>query len=192
MRLNLAIVAAAVVAGGLVHAENWPAWRGAGGNGEIGDQKLPAEFSLEKNLKWKVALPGRGCSTPIVWEDQIIVTTPIGEEDGVVALDRDGKELWRETLGKLIPGRGQRVGSPANSSPVTDGEHIFVYFKSGNLAALTMAGKVVWKINLIEKYGENHLWWDQGTSPVLAGGNLVVAVILAEKAIMKRVRCHSI
>ena len=100
----------------------------------------------------------------------------------MVSYDWDGKELWRVTLGTSVPGRGQRVGSAANSSPVTDGEHVFAYFKSGNVAALTMEGKVLWKINLIEKYGKDYLWWDQGTSPVLAGGNLVIAVMQSEGA----------
>jgi len=54
---------------------------------------------------------------------------------------------------------------------------VYVYFKSGTLAALTLDGEVVWKTNLIESYGEDKLWWDQGTSPVLAGGNLVLAVM---------------
>ena len=181
MKHTLVILATAVVAsGGLARAENWPAWRGGGGNGTVEDQGAPTSLSMDKNLKWKVKLPGRGCSTPIVWDGQIVVTMPIGDEDGVVSYDWSGKELWRATLGPLVPGRGQRVGSAANSSPVTDGEHVFAYFKSGNLAALTMDGKVVWKINLIEKYGKDYLWWDQGTSPILAGGNLVVAVMQSE------------
>lgn len=180
MKRTLAILALALGVTGMASAENWPAWRGAGGNGAVADQEAPTELSMEDNLKWKVELPGRGCSTPIVWDGQIFVTTPIGKEDGVVSYDWDGKELWRVTLGEAVPGRGQRVGSAANSSPVTDGEHVFVYFKSGNLAALTMDGKVVWKINLIDQYGKNYLWWDQGTSPVLAGGNLVVAVMQSE------------
>lgn len=158
-------------------AENWSGWRGPQGNGSLAAGETPTQFSAEKNLKWKVALPGRGCSSPVVWGDRIFVTTPVGEEDGVVAYDGEGKEVWSKTFGALEPGRGQRIGSSANSSPLTDGERVYVYFKSGNLAALTMAGELLWKINLFGKYGENKLWWDNGTSPVLAGGNLILAMM---------------
>ena len=159
-------------------AENWTSWRGGPeGTGGVASGGVPLEFSLQKNLLWKTALPGPGCSTPVVWEDRIIVTSEDGEQDCVSAYDWKGTELWRTTLGQKTPGRGQRVGSAANSSPVTDGEHVFVYFKSGRVAALTLDGKEVWKTNLIEKYGPDTLWWDQGTSPVLAGDHLVIAVM---------------
>ena len=178
MKRTLVILAATALGSvGVALAENWPAWRGAGGNGAVDDQKAPRELAMDGNLKWKVKLPGRGCSTPIVWNGQIVVTTPIGKEDAVVSYDWSGKEQWRMTLGELVSGRGQRVGSAANSSPVTDGEHIFAYFKSGNVAGFTVEGKLLWKVNLYEKYGKDGLWWDQGTSPVFAGGNLVIAVM---------------
>lgn len=159
--------------------DQWPAWRGAEQNGAT-SAKAPAALSLENNLAWKAELPGRGCSTPIVSGGRIFLTTEIGDEDGVLAFDLSGKELWRATLGDLRPGRGQRVGSGANSSPVTDGKTVFAYFKSGNFAALDFEGKVLWKKNLEEQYGEDKLWWDKGTSPVLAGGNVVVAIMHTE------------
>jgi outer membrane protein assembly factor BamB len=179
MKRTLTMTAALMVAAA-AHAENWTNWRGPAGNGSTGPSKAPTEFSSEEGVLWKAKLPGRGCSTPVVWGDRIFVTVPIGEEDGVVAYDWKGEELWRKTLGPLTPGRGQRVGSSANSSPVTDGKHVFAYFKSGNVAALTVEGELLWKVNLYEKYGEDTLWWDQGTSPVLAGGNLVVPVMQTE------------
>lgn len=161
-------------------ADSWPSWRGPNQNGAVTGRKPPAELSPEENLRWKVELPGRGCSTPIVVDDKIFVTTPIGKEDGVLAFDRSGGELWRQTLGPLKPGRGQRVGSAANSSPTTDGERIFVYFKSGNFAALDLAGEVLWKTNIFERFGENKLWWDVGTSPVVVGDVVVLAVMQTE------------
>lgn len=163
---------------GMAAADNWTSWRGnADGSGGVPSGGVPLEFSAEKNLLWKAKLPGYGCSTPVVWEDRIVLTSENGEQDCVVAYDWNGQELWRTDLGPKSPGRGQRVGSGANSSPVTDGKHVFVYFKSGRVAALTLDGKELWKDNLIEKYGEDTLWWDQGTSPVLAGGFLVVPVM---------------
>jgi outer membrane protein assembly factor BamB len=179
-RMILAMATAGLAVAGGLRAENWPAWRGADGNGASDDRETPSSFSPSRNLAWKVQLPGRGCSTPVVWGEQIIVTCPIDGKDGVLAYDRSGKELWRVSLGKALPGRGQRVGSACNSSPLTDDKHVFVYFKSGNLAALTMDGKTVWKMNVFEKYGEDKLWWDVGTSPVFADGNLMLAVLQSE------------
>lgn len=154
---------------------NWPAWRGEEGRGSSA-----TAGPVVGKPAWKVELPGRGCSSPIVAEGTIYVTTPIGEDDGVIAFDLEGQELWRRTFGKATPGRGQRVGSSANSSPVSDGESVFVYFKSGHFAALDRDGEERWAFNVFERYGENHLWWDVGTSPVLAGGNVVLAVMQTE------------
>ncbi|MBC8125563.1 MAG: PQQ-binding-like beta-propeller repeat protein, partial [Gloeobacteraceae cyanobacterium ES-bin-144] len=113
----------------------------------------------------------------IIWEKRIYVTCPIEDQDGLLAFDAAGKELWRKTLGALKPGRGQRVGSAANSSPLTDGEVIVTYFKSGTVTCLDLDGKSLWQINLQEKYGKDMLWWDQGTSPIFAAGNVVIAVM---------------
>ena len=175
MRLAGWVVVAFGVLTGPLPAENWPTWRGAEGNG-VATGKAPP-LDLADKLLWKAELPGRGCSTPIIWEKRIFVTCPIGDQDGLLAFDDAGKELWRRTFGGMIPGRGQRVGSAANSSPVTDGEVIIVYFKSGTVACVDLAGKPQWQINLQERYGKDTLWWDQGTSPIFAAGRVVVAVM---------------
>jgi outer membrane protein assembly factor BamB len=61
---------------------------------------------------------------------------------------------------------------------VTDGDHVWVYFKSGELACLSLTdGAIVWKTNLQEQFGEDTLWWDLGTSPVLTKQAVVVAVM---------------
>jgi outer membrane protein assembly factor BamB len=58
---------------------------------------------------------------------------------------------------------------------VTDGRHVFVYYKSGDLACLDFSGRIVWQKNLQQEYGEDTLWWDLGTSPVLTKDAVVVA-----------------
>lgn len=159
-------------------AENWPGWRGPTANGGVAGKQPPLD--LASNLLWKTELPGRGCSTPIVWDKRIFVTSPIDKDDGLLAFDANGKELWRQTFGALSPGRGQRVGSAANSSPITDGEVVVAYFKSGTLACTDLDGKPKWQVNLQKLYGEDKLWWDQGTSPVFTPGRVVVAVMQTE------------
>ena len=157
-------------------AENWPAWRGPTGNGIGPAADYTTKFSADKGLAWKVTLPGKGSSTPAVWEESIFLTCDIGGKDGVLCYDRAGKERWRTTFGKERPGK-HKNGSGSNPSPVTDGRGVFVYYKSGTLAALNFTGKVVWEINLQEKFGKDTLWWDLGTSPVLVGDLIVVAVM---------------
>ncbi len=56
---------------------NWPQWRGAQGTGISLETGIPLEWSSEKNIRWKTPLPGRGHSSPIVWQDRIFLTTDI-------------------------------------------------------------------------------------------------------------------
>ena len=162
------------------YSQNWPQWRGPNGNGTATEGDYPVKFSETNDLLWKSELPGKGGSTPIVWEDRIFLTSGIGEdeegEDGVLCYDWTGKLLWQVKLGKQSPGKHPR-GSGSNPSIVTDGQRLFAYFKSGTIAALDFDGKILWQTNLEEKYGEFLLYWDLGTSPILVNGNVVVAVM---------------
>ena len=79
-------------------------------------------------------------------------------------------------MGKERAGK-HKNGSGSNPSPITDGKQLVVYYKSGTVASLSLDGKLNWKVNLQEKYGKDTLWWDLGTSPVFAGGNIVIAVM---------------
>ncbi len=144
---------------------NWPSWRGAAGNGSTEADNLPVQFSGEK-YRWRVALPGKGCSTPIVLNEKIYLTCPANDKDAVMSFDAQGKELWKTTFGKEVPGKHAN-GSGSNSSPVTDGKSIFAYFKSGTFVAVDLDGQVLWQQDVVELFGKEDLYWDFGTSPVL-------------------------
>src|SRR6478672_2783226 len=116
-------------------AENWPQWRGPMGTGVGAAGEYPAKFSSDEGLAWKAKLPGNGTSTPAVWDDRIFVTCGIDGRDGVVCYDMNGKELWRHQFGRERPGKNPHA-TGSNPSPVTDGNHLVVYFKSGTLACL--------------------------------------------------------
>ena len=124
---------------------------------------------------WRVALPGKGCSTPVVWEDHIVLTSPVKGKDALLAYDWNGKKRWQTVFGKEKPGK-HRNGSGSNSSAVTDGEAFFVFFKSKTLAAVDFEGKVLWKQDL-STYGRDTLYWDFGTSPVLTEKHVVMALM---------------
>src|SRR5882724_873099 len=59
---------------------NWSQWRGPEGNGVSSETNLPAEWNASRNIKWKTPIPGRGHSSPIVWDNRIFLTTDIEGE----------------------------------------------------------------------------------------------------------------
>src|SRR3712207_6267395 len=78
---GMAVVGAVVLLGSGISAENWPQWRGPGSQGISRETQLPAEWSPGRNIAWKVEVPGRGHSAPVVWNDRVFLTTAIeGEE----------------------------------------------------------------------------------------------------------------
>ena len=158
-------------------AENWPNWRGPALDGVAAGTGFATSWSPEAHVAWKVTLPGLGASTPAVWGDAIVLTCAIDGNDAAICFDRAGKERWRRSLGAEKAGKHAKA-TGCNPSPVTDGKHVWVYFKSGELAALDLAtGAVAWRDNLQERFGEDTLWWDLGTSPVLTRDAVVVAVM---------------
>lgn len=164
-------------AASLVFASNWPNWRGPKYDGVASGSGYPATWSATENVLWKVTLPGPGASTPILWGDQIFLTCLVEGQNTAVALDRGSKILWQTPVGKQARSGKNPKATGSNPSAVTDGKHLFVYFKSGDLACLDLSGKVLWEKNLQAEYGEDTLWWDLGTSPVLTKDCVVVAVM---------------
>lgn len=152
--------------------QNWPRWRGPEDNGSIEGGNFPINWDAERVL-WKVELPGRGCSTPIVWDNRIYVTAPTNGNDSLIGFDESGKRLWQAEFGQENPGK-HRNGSGCNPSPVTDGNKIFVNFKSGTLAAVNLEGSILWQTNLVDRFGSDTLFWDHGTSPVLTADSVVM------------------
>ena len=155
---------------------NWPQWRGPLGVGVAPGANPPVEWSESKNVRWKIALPGKGHSTPIIWGDHVFITAaiPYGDEvepryDNapgahhsvpvthphnfvVLAVRRsDGKKIWQQTVHTQLPHEGGHYsGSLASNSPVTDGEHLFAFFGSRGLYCLHLDGELQWKIDLGE------------------------------------------
>jgi outer membrane protein assembly factor BamB len=156
-------------------AENWARWRGPHQNGTTSLTGLPVTWGPQQNVKWKIDA-GRGASCPSVWNDRIYLTTGRDGKNLLQALDWDGKTLWTAEIGKEIPGK-HRKASGSNPTPAVDDQHIYVYYKSGDLAAVTHAGAVAWRRNLQSEFAADNLWWDLGTSPVLTRDSVVIAVM---------------
>ncbi len=179
-------------------AAQWAQWRGPLATGVAPKADPPIEWSETKNIRWKKALPGKGHSTPVIWEDRIYLTAaepfgkprlPVydkapGSHDNlpvmrshrylVLALDRkSGDEVWRRVVTEAFPHEGGHTsGTLASHSPITDGKQIYAFFGSRGLFALNLAGEVVWKADLgIMNTKHAH---GEGASPVLHGETIVV------------------
>ncbi|WP_345324223.1 PQQ-binding-like beta-propeller repeat protein [Novipirellula rosea] len=160
-----------------VAEELWPQWRGANQNGVASGDRFPTQWSESKGVDWKVKLPGSGGSTPVIAGSHAYLTYGDKDKNHLAAIDlKSGKTSWSVQLG-TDRGNKHRKGSGSNPSAVTDGKHVYAYFRSGDLACVDTDGNVKWELNLQEKYGEDTLWWDLGTSPLLTDNAIVIAVM---------------
>lgn len=169
-------------------AADWTRFRGPNGSG-VTDMAVPTAWSDDKNLAWKVDLPGPGASSPIIVGDQVIVTSYSGygadaEQPGnlrdlkrhVIAFDANtGKERWKATIDGVAnedPYRGFiSEHGYASSTPVSDGERIFVFFGKAGVFAFDLSGKRLWQQSVGTESGRQR--WGSGASPILHD-NLVI------------------
>ena len=133
-------------------AENWPGWRGPRGDGTATQApNLPVAFSIETDTAWKTKIPGTGHASPIIWEDRIFLVTAEEENTNrsLLSLNRKtGEILWQKTVLKSDFEDIHRLNSRASSTPVTDGERIFVSFLDREnmfIAAFDFEGNELWK-----------------------------------------------
>ena len=178
--------------------DNWPQWRGPLANGVAPHANPPTHWSESNNIRWKIPLLGQGHSSPIVFGDSVYLTAavPVGNAQKPVLDDapgvhdsvpvthrfqfvalainrRDGSVLWRKVLREEWPHEGGHVtGSLASNSPVTDGEHLYVFFGSRGLYCLDLKGELKWskdlgRMHTLHAHGE-------GSSPALYGNTLIV------------------
>jgi len=173
----------------------WPQWRGPHANGISSTANPPLEWSETKNIRWKVEIPGRGASSPVVWGDRLFVTTavPVGVTGDaqhaprgalqprgmhrfvVMALDRKtGGTIWERVATEQEPHEKSHVdnGTWASSSAITDGQNVFAYFESFGLYAYDMNGTLRWKKDLGDKRMRNE--FGEGSTPALHGNTLVI------------------
>jgi len=150
-------------------ADNWPMWRGANGDGTCAESNLPEKWSMEENVAWKVALPDRGNSTPVVWGDKVFITQAIERQGKRLLLCFDkktGKQLWDAGTIYKEPELTHSTNPYCAASPATDGERVIVFFASAGVFCYDMSGQELWKRTDL---GKQHHIWGNGASPVLVG-----------------------
>lgn len=202
MRITLTLLMVGSLAV-LVHADDWPNWRGPASSGISSERGLPERWSDGDNIAWKARLDGLGISSPIVSGDLVFVTSqqgngdvrpgprlaqsgdaggagerPLGagpmKGDGSVtflvsAFDRrSGSRAWQFALAAEPPLMSvHEKHNLASPSPVTDGQRVYAWFATGQIAAVDLSGKLVWKKHLGADFGPFRINWGHGSSPTV-------------------------
>lgn len=155
--------------------QDWPQFRGPTGQGVSEERNLPLTWSENKNIRWKVAIPGRGWSSPVIQGDRIWLTT--ATEDGkslrAIAIDRNtgailqNVEVFRLKSAKLVNAKN----SFASPTPVVEGDRVYLHFGAFGTACITHSGEIVWKTRLEYDNGQH----GTGGSPVIYQDLLIVS-----------------
>ena len=186
---TLALLAYLLMTPCLVQAEDWSGFRGPGNQGVSSDEKVPVEWSDEKNLKWKLELPGKGFSSPIVVGPQVLVTCYSGSAASVkrhlVSVNRQtGKINWVTSVDSKGPeSRGASFGTShgfASHTPVSDGKHIYVLFGKAGVIAFDMQGKEIWK----KSVGTGAAMFGSAASPILYKDHVIVPAVSENQSIV--------
>jgi outer membrane protein assembly factor BamB len=158
----VALAAASVATVGTVASpeaqRNWPEWRGPLGTGEAPLATPPREWDGTKNIAWKVAIPGVGKSSPVIWNDLVVLTTAVPKDDSpepelewtVLAYGRSKGDLrWKRVVKTAKPHEGHhKDGTFASGSALTDGKRVYAFMGSRGLYALDFKGTVLWQKDL--------------------------------------------
>jgi outer membrane protein assembly factor BamB len=157
-------------------AGNWPRFRGINGMGVSDDKDIPIRFDQQDGVLWKVAMPGPGNSSPVVWGDRVLLqsSSSDGKQRVLMCLDAArGRALWSRS----IAARKAHINpknSWASSTPATDGDIVVNAFWDGkdvSLAAYDFQGKRLWLHNL-GLFTSQH---GPGASPIIFGNKVLFA-----------------
>ena len=180
-RIALAIFLASTIAT-WANAESWNQFRGASGDG-ISTTTVPAVFDEAKNVRWKIAIADEGWSSPVVWDNEIWLTTGSDEKNELRALCVDlqsGKvtknikvfDMMKRKVDPAYKADSPHLNSPATPTPVVEEDRVYVSFGSQGLACLDReTGDVVWERRDLRIYQPVR----QGSSPIVDEENLYVA-----------------
>src|SRR2546423_944859 len=139
-----------------LHAADWRQFRGPRGNGVSDESDLPVTLHREKNIAWKIDLPGRGLSSPIIVGDRIFVTCSSGRKQErlhVICFNAtDGSKLWERQFWATGRTTSHPKTSVAAPTPVSDGERLYAIFSCNDLVCLDLDGNLIWLRGLTRAY----------------------------------------
>ena len=186
MRPPLLALAALLLTTTLTAAENWPHWRGPRFDGTSLETGLPTTWHADddgmSNVLWRLDLPGWAASSPVVWGERIFLTSTDADSDALVvlAVDRDGTVAWRRRVDAGAIEIFEQFAHETNAaapSPVTDGEHLYTLFGTGQLSSFDRNGTERWQVDLAKRYGAPKLYFGLSTSPLLVGERLFLQLL---------------
>jgi outer membrane protein assembly factor BamB len=153
---------------------NWPNWRGPASDGSTSEDGFALSWDRTNNVRWRVALPEPGNSSPILWEDRVFVTQAVGQRRTLWCVDRkSGAVLWQAGPTYDLPEETMRESNPyCSASPVTDGERVIAFFGSAGLYSYDFSGKELWHA----EFGKISHMFGTASSPCLSG-DLVYAYV---------------
>ena len=151
----------------------WPGFHGPNGSGVADDQRPPVRLGPDLNVKWKVPVPA-GLSSPVVVADKLVLTAfDDGKLYTIAYQRRDGKEVWRrEAPARQIEKYLKGEGSPASSTPVTDGRRIVCYFGSCGLVSYDPDGRELWRFPMPVAVTWGN--FGSGVSPIMADSTVIL------------------
>ena len=174
MRALLFVLVTVPIAAVSAQPQDWPEFRGPGGQGHSNERGLPLSWSEGKNIAWKTPVPGLGWSSPVVADGRVWLTTAI-EQRGislrVLAFDvATGREVVNVEAFN-IPSYRREI-NPKNSwaspTPVLENDRVYVHFGADGTAALNTSGTILWKARF--DYQSQH---GAGGSPIVYGDLLI-------------------
>ena len=186
-------------------AQNWPSFRGANASGVAEGKTTPTSWDATKgtNVLWKTPIPGLAHASPVVWGDQVFVTTAVSSKGGeyfrhglygdvdsdkdtsphswhVYALDkRTGKIIWDRVAHEGVPKIKRHIKSThASSTPATDGRYVVAFFGSEGLYCYDLKGKLIWKkdLGLLDSgwFYDPDYQWGTASSPIIYKNMVIV------------------
>jgi outer membrane protein assembly factor BamB len=161
-----------LVAATVVRAENWPGFRGDGRSVSTAG-KVPVEWSADKNIRWRVELPGKSNGSPVVWGDRVFLLQAVEKENRRTVMcfgRRDGKLLWQSGVTYAEPESTHPDNPYCSGTPATDGERVVASFGSAGLYCYDFSGKELWHRDL----GKLKHMFGNAISPVIVGDVVVV------------------
>ncbi len=182
-------------------AADWPRFRGPNGSGISTDTTpTPIKWSDTENLKWKIELPGPGLSSPIIVGSKIFVTcwTGYGTEAGgggdqsklkrhLLCIDKaTGKTLWDKSVPAVLPEEQFRgmfaENGYASHTPVSDGEHVYVFFGKSGVYAYDLEGNELWKKSVGTE--DDPRSWGSASSPIVYQNLLIVPATVESRGLV--------
>jgi outer membrane protein assembly factor BamB len=159
-------------------AADWPQFRGPLGMATSVEKDLPVHWSATENLRWKIDLPGRGLSNPVIADGRVYVTASGGwQQDRLHVLcfaAATGKKLWERQLAATGGTQSHPKTCMAAPTPCTDGKQVYALFATGDLACLDSDGNLRWYRSLVGDYPTITNQVGMAASPVVWKDTLIV------------------